>query len=89
VKTYRWRVADGEEQHAVTCRLSRLRGKLLVTVDGDDYILPAGLLGLAAARREKLLLGEMKALLVLNRTGHASLTVEGKAIPPSSIGSGG
>lgn len=82
MKTYRWSVPDGETVHAVRCALSRLRGKLLVTVDGDEYTLPAGLFGLSAARREKLLLGELKALLVLDRAGHASLTVEGEPVQP-------
>ena len=38
----------------------------------------------SVSRREKLLLGEQKALLVLDRAGHASLAVEGEQIPPEA-----
>ena len=69
MKTYRWRIPDGDAEHTVSCALSRLRGKLRVAVDGDEFDLPAGLFGLSVARREKLLLGEQKALLVLDRAG--------------------
>ncbi|MBD8986782.1 MAG: hypothetical protein EGR02_06080 [Clostridiales bacterium] len=84
MKTYRWRIPDGDAEHTVSCALSRLRGKLRVAVDGDEFDLPAGLFGLSVARREKLLLGEQKALLVLDRAGHASLAVEGEQIPPEA-----
>lgn len=87
VRTYRWKVPETGENdtdecpiHTVTCALSRLRGKLFVTVDGEAYDLPAGLLGLSAARREMLQVGEMKALLVLTRAGNASLIVEGNTV---------
>ena len=80
MKTYRWRIPDGDAEHTVSCALFRLRGKLRVAVDGDEFDLPAGLFGLSVARREKLLLGEQKALLVLDRAGHASLAVEGEQI---------
>lgn len=89
VRTYCWRVpepgengTDGCPIHTVTCALSRLRGKLFVTVDGETYDLPAGLLGVSAARREMLQVGEMKALLVLTRAGKASLIVEGNTVDP-------
>ena len=62
MKTYRWRIPDGDAEHTVSCALFRLRGKLRVAVDGDEFDLPAGLFGLSVARREKLLLGEQKAL---------------------------
>ena len=80
MKTYRWRIPDGDAEHTVSCALSRLR----VAGDGDEFDLPAGLFGLSVARREKLLLGEQKALLVLDRAGHASLVVEGEQIPPEA-----
>lgn len=89
MRTYRWKVPETEESmtdvcpiHTVTCALSRLRGKLFVTVDGETYELPAGPLGLSAARREMLQVGELKALLVLTRTGKASLIVEGNTVGP-------
>ena len=43
-----------------------------------------GCSGCLSPDREKLLLGEQKALLVLDRAGHASLAVEGEQIPPEA-----
>ena len=54
MKTYRWRIPDGDAEHTVSCALSRLRGKLRVAVDGDEFDLPAGLFGLSVAGHASL-----------------------------------
>lgn len=85
MKKTNWRLAgtDGEV-HTLTVAFSRLKGKVFVTLDGEEYTLPAGFLGLSVARREMLLLGEDKALLVLDKAGRAALTVEGEQVEPET-----
>ncbi len=73
--------------HTVTYALSRLTGRIRMTVDGDEFKLPAGFLGLKAKRREPFRLVSMdgeaeQAILVVDGKGDASLifrtqTVEG------------
>lgn len=85
MKQTNWKVtgSDGGE-HTLSVTFSCLKGKVFVTVDGEDFTLPAGFLGLSVARREMLLVGEDKALLVLDRAGNAALTVEGKQVEPEA-----
>lgn len=85
MKQTNWKLTgtDGAE-HTLSVSFSRLKGKVFVTVDGEDFTLPTGFLGLSVARREMFMLGEDKALLVLDRAGNAALTVEGKQVEPEA-----
>lgn len=85
MKQTNWKLtgSDGVE-HTLSVSFSRIKGKVSVTLDGEDFTLPAGFLGLAVARREMLLVGEDKALLVLDKAGNATLTVEGKQVEPEA-----
>lgn len=85
MKQTNWKLtgSDGVE-HTLSVSFSRIKGKVSVTLDGEDYTLPAGFLGLTVARREMLLVGEDKALLVLDKAGNATLTVEGKQVEPEA-----
>lgn len=85
MKQTNWKLtgSDGAE-HTLSVSFSRIKGKVSVTLDGEDFSLPAGFLGLTVARREMLLIGEDKALLVLDKVGNATLTVEGKQVDPEA-----
>lgn len=85
MKQTNWKLtgSDGGE-HTLSVSFSRIKGKVSVTLDGEDFSLPAGFLGLTVARREMLLVGEDKALLVLDKGGNATLTVEGKQVEPEA-----
>lgn len=85
MKQTHWQVTGSDgAAHTLTVAFSRLKGQVLVTVDGETFALPAGFLGLSVARREMLLLGEDKALLVLDKAGRAELMVEGTVIQPEA-----
>ena len=72
----------GTETHRVVYTFSRLRGRITVSIDGDAFDLPAGFLGLCAARREIFRLGAEQAVLAVDRRGHASLILRGNTLPP-------
>lgn len=72
----------GTETHRVVCTFSRLRGRITVSIDGDAFELPAGFLGLCAARREIFRLGAEQAVLAVDRRGHASLILRGNTLLP-------
>lgn len=85
MKQTNWKIAGTDGlSHTLTVSFSRLKGKVFVMVDDEDFTLPAGFLGLSVARREMFMIGEDKALLVLDRAGHAALTVEGKQVEPEA-----
>ena len=73
---------QGTETHRVVYTFSRLRGRITVSIDGDAFELPAGFLGLCAARREIFRLGAEQAVLAVDRRGHASLILRGNTLPP-------
>lgn len=75
----------GTENHTVTARMSRLAGRITVTIDGDSFVLPAGLLGLTAARREVFRLGDEQAVLCVEKNGKMSLLLRGETISPEEI----
>ena len=72
----------GTATHRVVCTFSRLRGRITVSIDGDAFDLPAGFLGLCAARREIFRLGAEQAVLAVDRRGHASLILRGNTLLP-------
>ena len=78
-----WQIETEEGVHTVSYRLARLRGRMYVTVDGDEFELPAGLFGLGAARREMFRIGDEGAELVITRGGKASVLYRGREVPPT------
>ena len=86
MKRTRWQYTTDECTHEVTYTLSRLQGRITVTVDGDAYTLPAGLFGMRAARREIFRLGDEQAILVVTGNGNASLLLGGDPLPPAEKG---
>lgn len=70
------------EEHEITYRFSRLKGRITVSIDGDSFDLPAGPLGMKAARREIFRLGDEQAVLAVDRMGHAQLIVGGRTVAP-------
>ncbi len=71
--------------HTVTYTLSRLTGRIRMTVNGDEYKLPAGFLGLKSKRREPFRLVGMdgeaeQAILVVDGKGKASLIFRGQTV---------
>ncbi len=82
-----WHIQTEDATHTVTYTLTRLRGYMTVTVDGDTFTLPAGLFARRAARREPFRLvgadGEAEqAILVVDRKGRATLLFRAAAVPP-------
>ena len=77
-----WRVCAEEENHVVSYAFVRLKGKITVTIDGESFDLPAGFLGLGAAKREIFRLGDEQAVLAVDKKGDAQLLFQGAAVPP-------
>ena len=73
------------ERHVIECTFSRLRGRLTVSIDGESFTLPAGLLGLKAARREPFRLGDEQAVLTVDGRGRAGLIFRGEAVEPEVV----
>ncbi len=78
-------------EHTIVYTLSRLTGRMTVTVDGDTYTLPAGLFACKAARREPFRLvgadGEAEqAVLVVDKKGKASLLFRAETVAPIAQG---
>ena len=73
------------ERHVVEYAFYRLRGRLTVTIDGEDFRLPAGFLGLGAARREIFRLGDEQAVLVVEKNGRAQLIFRGGTVEPETM----
>lgn len=86
-KTITWRIPAEEPTHTVTYSLNRFTGKMIVTLDGDEFTLSAGFLSLKAARREPFRIldeeGEAEqAILVVDKKGRASLLFRAKEVAP-------
>jgi hypothetical protein len=82
--TVTWQIETEDGTHTVSYRLARLRGRMYVTVDSDEFELPAGLFGLGAARREMFRIGDEGAELVVTRGGKASVLYRGREVPPTN-----
>ena len=86
-KIITWRIPVDAPTHTVTYSLHKFTGKMTVTLDGDEFVLPAGFLSLKAARREPFRIldeeGEAEqAILVVDRKGQASLIFRAKEVLP-------
>ena len=81
--TVTWQIQTEDGTHTVSYRFSRLKGRMYVTVDGDEFELPAGFLGLRAARREMFRIGDEGAELAVTRSGKASILYRGREVPPT------
>ena len=86
-KIITWRIPVDAPTHTVTYSLHKFTGKMIITLDGDEFVLPAGFLSLKAARREPFRIldeeGEAEqAILVVDRKGRASLIFRAKEVLP-------
>jgi hypothetical protein len=84
-KIITWRIPVDAPTHTVTYSLNKFTGKMIITLDGDEFTLPAGFLSLKAARREPFRIldeeGEAEqAILVVDRKGRASLIFRAKEV---------
>ncbi len=84
-KTTTWRIQTEDSEHVITYSLKKISGRMTVTLDGDEFILPAGFLSLKAARREPFRIvgadGEAEqAILVVDQKGKASLLFRAKEV---------
>lgn len=80
-----WRIPTEDGGHTVTYSLSRLTGRMTVTLDGDEFHLSAGFLSLKAARREPFRIvgaeGEAEqAVLVVDQKGNPSLLFRAQTV---------
>ncbi len=86
MKQTTWRIANEDgTTHTVTYALSRLTGRMTVTVNGDAFTLSAGFLSLKAARREPFRLVGMdgeaeQAILVVDKKGRATLLFRAQTV---------
>ena len=86
-KTTVWRIAPEGHKHVITYTLEKLKGRMIVTLDEDVFVLSAGFLSLKAARREPFRIvdeeGEAEqAILVVDQKGRASLLFRAKEVAP-------
>ncbi len=84
-----WHIETEDTVHTVSYTLSRLTGRMTVTVDGDAFTLSAGLFAMKAARREPFRLvgpdGEAEqAVLVVDKKGRATLLFRAKTVDPQN-----
>ena len=80
MKTYTWQIKTEEEIHEVSYTFARMKGQMTVTIDGDDFALPAGFLGCKCAKREIFRLGDEQAILVVDKKGVPTLLFQGQAV---------
>ncbi len=86
MKPITWRIQNEDgTTHIVTYALSRLTGRIRMTVNGDEFLLSAGFLSVKAARREPFRLvgadGEAEqAILVVDKKGKPSLIFRAKMV---------
>ena len=83
MKQKTWRVSVDDVTHTVIYTFEPLKGKQRVTIDDDSFDLPAGFLGLKAARREIFRLGDEQAVLAVNKKGGAELIFRGETVENS------
>ncbi len=80
MKEKTWTIPTEDATHTVAYTFARLKGKITVTIDGDSFDLPAGFLGLKAARREIFRLGDEQAVLAVDKKGNAELIFRGENV---------
>ncbi|MBQ9162711.1 MAG: hypothetical protein IJX74_05485 [Clostridia bacterium] len=72
MKKQHWKIDVDGTVCDITYGFSRFGG-ITVGIDGEQFKLPAGFLGLGAARREIFRVGDEQAVLVVDRRGKAKL----------------
>lgn len=88
-KSRAWLVPAGEAEVRVTYTLQRLTGRMIVSINREEFRLSAGFLSLRAARREpfRILNGDgeaEQAILVVDKQGQGRLWFRGKELPPEA-----
>ncbi len=80
MKQKNWSVSVDDTTHTVAYAFAPIKGKITVAIDGESFDLPAGFLGLKAARREIFRLGDEQAILAVDKKGNAELIFRGKNV---------
>ena len=80
MKQKNWSVIVDDISHTVNYTFARWKGRITVTIDGESFDLPAGFLGLKAARREIFRLGDEQAILAVDKKGEAELIFRGESV---------
>jgi hypothetical protein len=75
-----WKINADEAVCDITYSFSRFGG-MTVGIDGENFKLPTGFLGLKAAKREIFRVGDEQAILVVDRKGKAKLLFRGEEQP--------
>ena len=75
-----WNVTVDGEQYTVEIQLTPILGKLTVTINGDSFPLPPKFLTVLFGRKERLMLGEKLALLVIKPFMCADIVISGKYV---------
>ena len=75
-----WNVTVDGEQYTVDIQLTPILGRLTVTINGDSFPLPPKFLTCLWGRKERLMLGEKLALLVIKPFLRADIVIGGKYV---------
>lgn len=75
-----WKITAEETVCDIAYSFSRLGG-MTVSIDGEAFKLPAGFLGLRAAKREIFRVGDEQAILAVDGRGRAKLLFRGEEYP--------
>ena len=75
-----WNATVDGENYVVEMDLEGFLGKLTVTVNGDAFPLPPKFLTILFGRKERLMLGEKLALLVIKPFLRADIVIAGKYV---------
>ena len=81
--TKKWNVTVDGEDYAVAIELESFFGSLTVTVNGDTFPLTPKFLTVFTGRKERLMLGDKLALLVIKPFDCVDLVVGGKYVSTS------
>lgn len=78
--TKQWNVTVDGEPYTVGIEMTPILGKLTVTINGESFPLPPKFLTCLFGRKERLMLGEKLALLVIKPLMRADIVVGGKYV---------
>lgn len=88
-KKYLWEIKEATDEgseviHTISLVCSKLTGKCVITIDGDEYdisVKPLSLGGTSQVFR----LGEMAALIDFPKKGAPRVVIDGESVPKKEI----
>ena len=71
----KWRVEIESSTYEVEYRYSKLSGKTVLAVDGDEFAVKGKPFGIGAQRSEQVIVGMTQGILSVKKDGRATLIV--------------